>query len=49
MTVRVETTDMAGAVMLVTLDRPSRRNAVDPASQRFHCQHSQCFRNAQQT
>ena len=29
MTVRVETTDMAGAVMLVTLDRPSRRNAVD--------------------
>ena len=29
MTVRVETTDMSGAVMLVTLDRPSRRNAVD--------------------
>ena len=29
MTVRVETTDMSGAVMVVTLDRPSRRNAVD--------------------
>jgi enoyl-CoA hydratase len=29
MTVRVETTDITGAVMLVTLDRPSRRNAVD--------------------
>ncbi len=32
MTVRVETTDMSGAVMLVTLDRPSRRNAVDQAT-----------------
>ena len=32
MTVRVEALGAGGAVLLVTLDRPSKRNAVDHAT-----------------